>query len=227
VDHRLALRYAHGILIPPDLDVRKCRCELIVPSLQAKTLRCVCDTIGAENPARYFAQLAQMRTPHRRGIQPPSVAQHPANFPESPRTILDVVEHRHRHDRIKAAGLEGQQARLELAEIGRASFTPQTGARLTHHTVREIRYYDGRIGGQSIGVLPPQKSRAAPELEDRGDVREIELVEDPSIKAVAIGAEARVQRYPLAEVAGVLVLLFEGGPSRILNGRSWLSFRHR
>src|SRR5215469_8463243 len=38
IEHRFAIRHEHGILIPPDLDVRECRLELIVASLQAKTL---------------------------------------------------------------------------------------------------------------------------------------------------------------------------------------------
>src|SRR6266513_1210216 len=94
-------------------------------------------------------------------------------------------------------------------------------ARFAHHSRREIRDYDRGIR-QSIGILLPERTGAAAELEHRAHIGELELIEYPSIEAVTIDAEARVERGAFAEIAGVLVLLLE----RRSDGFGWTSVLH-
>jgi hypothetical protein len=103
-----------------------------------------------------------------------------------------VIQHPVCDARVEATVVVGNRASVDLLKVEMADRF-KVSARVAQHAERKIRQRDVPSGLNSIVIGAPQRTDSAAELQDTRIRRKREMIEDPSMERVAIGAEAPVE----------------------------------
>ena len=146
-----------------------------------------------------------MRSPFVAAYRVPPGLEYAGDLRECPLSVRHVIEHVVCDHGVESLALERQFLYVRNQEL-EASTGPEASFGLGHHPGRSVGQRDRPSCGEEIQVPGPQDAGAATDLQYGGLVRKLEVVEDPTRKAVGVGAEAFVQRDAGFEVRGVAVL---------------------